>query len=43
MTACPKAKADTLEARALGKHAVSPVGLMAEVERTVAGVTQPPP
>ncbi|XP_066354540.1 uncharacterized protein [Miscanthus floridulus] len=33
----PGAEADTPETRALGKHAVSPMGLMAEVERAMAG------
>ncbi|XP_066354642.1 uncharacterized protein [Miscanthus floridulus] len=37
------AEADALEARALGKHAVSPVGSSVEVEQAAAGATQPPP
>ncbi|XP_066308053.1 uncharacterized protein [Miscanthus floridulus] len=41
--ACPEAKADTPEAQALGKRAVSPVGLTAVVEQVVAGATQLPP
>ena len=40
VTACPKAKADTLEARALGKHAVSPVGSTAVVEQAAVGAMQ---
>ena len=39
----PVSEADAPEARALGKHAVSPVGSTAEVEQAVAGATQPPP
>ena len=39
----PGAEADTPEAWALGKRAVSPVGSMAEVEQVVAGATQLPP
>ena len=37
------AEADTPEARALEKRAVSPVGSTAEVEQATAGVTQPSP
>ena len=36
------AEADTLEARALGKRAVSPVGSMVMVEPVAAEATQPP-
>ena len=39
----PRAEADTPEAWALGKRAVSPVGSMAATEQVAAGVTQPPP
>ena len=39
----PGAKANTPEARPLGKRAVSPVGSTAEVEQAVAGATQLPP
>ena len=39
----PRAEADTPKARASGKHAVSPMGLTAEVERATAGAIQPPP
>ncbi|XP_066320181.1 uncharacterized protein [Miscanthus floridulus] len=39
----PGAKADTPEAWALGKRAISPMGSMAEVERVTAGATQQPP
>ena len=39
----PEAEANTPEARALGKRAVSPVGSTAEVEQVAAGVTQLPP
>jgi len=42
VTACPEAEADTPEARALGKRAVSPVGSTAEVEQVAAGATQLP-
>ena len=42
-TACPEAEANTPEAWALGKCAVSPVGSTAEVERVAAGATQLPP
>ena len=41
--ACLRAEADTPEAWARGKHAVSPVGSMAVVEQVAAGVTQLPP
>ena len=37
------AEADTPEARALGKRAISPVGSTVEVEQAAAGATQPPP
>ena len=37
------AEADTPEAWALGKHAVSPVGSAAVVERVAAEATPPPP
>ena len=37
------AKADTLEARALGKRAVSPVGSAAVVEQVAVEATPPPP
>ena len=36
----PGAEADTPEARALGKRAVSPMGSTAEVEQAMAGATQ---
>ena len=36
------AEANTPEARALGKRAVSPMGSTAEVERATAGAIQPP-
>ncbi|XP_066333926.1 uncharacterized protein [Miscanthus floridulus] len=39
----PGAEADTPEARALGKRAVSPVGSTAVVEQVAAGAMQPPP
>ena len=39
----PGAEADTPEAWALGKRAVSPVGSTAEVEQVAAGATQRPP
>ena len=39
----PGAEADAPEARALGKRAVSPVGLTAEVEQVAAEVMQLPP
>ena len=39
-TARPRAEADTPEAQALGKRAVSPVGSTAKVEQAVAGATQ---
>ncbi|XP_066317593.1 uncharacterized protein [Miscanthus floridulus] len=39
----PGAEADTPEARALGKRAISLVGSSAEVEQVVAGATQLPP
>ena len=39
----PGAEADTPEARALGKRAVSPVGSTAEVEWVTTGATQQPP
>ena len=39
----PRAEADTPEARALGKRAISLVGSMAEVEQAAAGAMQPPP
>ena len=39
----PGAEADTPEARALGKRAVSPVGSTTEVEQVAAGATQLPP
>ena len=38
----PEAEADTPEARALGKRAVSPVGSMVEVEQAVVGATYLP-
>ena len=41
--ACRGAEADTPEARALGKRAVSPRDPMAEMERAMTGVIQPPP
>jgi len=37
------AEADTLEARALGKRAVSPVGSVAVVEQVAVEATPPPP
>ena len=37
------AEAHTLEARALGKHAVSPVGSAAMVEQVAVEATPPPP
>ena len=37
------AEADTLEARALGKRAVSPVGSAAVVEQVAVEATPPPP
>ncbi|XP_066375185.1 uncharacterized protein [Miscanthus floridulus] len=40
---CPRAEADTLEARALGKHAISPVGSTTVVEQVAARATQLPP
>ncbi|XP_066361355.1 uncharacterized protein [Miscanthus floridulus] len=39
----PRAEADAPEAWALGKHAVCPVGSMAEVEQAAAGAAEPPP
>ena len=39
----PRAKANMLEVRALGKRAISPVGSMAEVEQVAVGTTQLPP
>ena len=39
----PGSEVVTPEARALGKHAVSPVGSTVEVEQVVAGATQLPP
>ena len=42
VVAHPGAEADTPEARALGKRAVSPVGSTAEVEQVAAGVMQLP-
>ena len=39
----PRAKADTPEARAFGKRAVSPVGSTTEVEQVAAGAMQLPP
>ena len=39
----PRAEADTPEARALGKRAVSLVGLTAEVGQAKSGATQPSP
>jgi len=39
----PGAEADTPEARALGKRAVSPVGLTVVVEQVAVGATQLPP
>ena len=39
----PRAEADTPEARALGKRAVSPRDPTVEVERATAGAIQPPP
>ncbi|XP_066347825.1 uncharacterized protein [Miscanthus floridulus] len=41
--ACPGAEANMPEARALGKRAVSPMGLMAAVEQVAAGAMQLPP
>ena len=41
--ACPRAEADMPKARALGKRAISPMGLMMEVEQVAAGATQLPP
>ena len=41
--ACSGAEADTPEARALGKRAVSPVGSAAVVERVAVETTPPPP
>ena len=38
-----RAEADTLEARALGKRAVSPVGSAAVVEQVAVEATPPPP
>ena len=38
----PGAEADTPKTRALGKRTVSPMGLMAKVERATAGATQQP-
>ena len=38
----PRAEANTPKTRALGKHAVNPMGSMTEVEWATAGVTQPP-
>ena len=38
-----EAEADTPEARALAKRAVNPMGSTVEVERAMAGATQPPP
>jgi len=40
---CSGAEADTLEARALGKRAVSPVGSAAVVEQVAVEATPPPP
>ena len=37
------AQANTLEARALGKHAISPVGSAAVVEQVAVEATPPPP
>jgi len=39
----PRSEADTLETRALGKRAVSPVGSTAVVEQAAVGATQLPP
>ena len=39
----PRSEADTPETRALGKHAVSPVGSTAVVEQAAVGATQLPP
>ena len=39
----PASEADTPELRALGKHAVSPVGSMVVVEQAAVGATQLPP
>ena len=39
----PRAEADTPEAWASGKRAISPMGSTVKVERATAGVTQPPP
>ncbi|XP_066358222.1 uncharacterized protein [Miscanthus floridulus] len=39
----PGAEANTLETRVLGKHAINPLGSMAEVERVTMGVTPQPP
>ena len=39
----PRAEADTPEAWALGKRAISPVGSTAGVEQATVEVTQPPP
>jgi hypothetical protein len=38
----PRAEADVPETRVSRKHAVSPVGLMVEVERATARAAQPP-
>ena len=42
-SAVVRSEADTPEARVLGKHAVSPVGSAAVVERVAAEATPPPP
>ena len=39
----PGTEADTLEARALGKRAISPRDPMAEMERAMVGAIQPHP
>ncbi|XP_066384925.1 uncharacterized protein [Miscanthus floridulus] len=41
MSARPAAETDTPETRALGKHAVSPLGSTAEVEQAAAGLAPP--
>ena len=43
VTAHPEVEANTPEARALGKRAVSPVGSTTEVEQVAAGAMQLPP
>ena len=43
VAARPGAEADTPEARVSEERAVSPMGSTVEVERALAGATQPPP